>query len=163
MATISETLTSTFIRPNLRQFDAQRDLGPVADLIELCFNDTLDPDGRSYLERMRSLAARPRVLLWVNSPADWNHTPFFGYVWQEDNRIVGNVSLISYPLMGKRLYLIANVAVHPDFRRHGIARQLTLQAIAYARQRQAPAVWLHVREDNLAAQARSVRQTKGEV
>ncbi len=153
MATISETLTPNYSHPNLRQFDARRDLGPVADLIELCFVDTLDPDGRRYLERMRSMAARPRMLQWANSTPDWTGSPFFGYVWQEGERIVGNVSLIPYPQMGKRLFLIANVAVHPDYRRRGIARQLTLQAVAHARQRQAPAVWLQVREENSSAQA----------
>lgn len=153
MATISDTLGPTYLQPHLRQFDAQRDLGPVADLIELCFAETLDPDGRRYLERMRSLAARPRPLLWVNSAAEWNSTPLFGYVWQEDNRVVGNASLISYPVLGKRVFLIANVAVHPDFRRRGIAHQLTLRAIEYARKHQSPAVWLHVRDDNPAAQA----------
>ena len=88
MATISDSLGPTYLQPHLRQFDAQRDLGPVADLIELCFAETLDPDGRRYLERMRSLAAHPRPLLWVNSAAEWNSTPLFGYVWQEDNRVV---------------------------------------------------------------------------
>jgi hypothetical protein len=43
------------------------------------------------------------------------------------------------------------VAVHPDFRRHGIARKLTEQAIEHARLRGAPATWLHVREENQAA------------
>ncbi len=135
----------------LRQFDARRDLVPVADLIEMCFQDTLDPDGRRYLQRMRSIAAQPRLLRWAVSSADWGGIPFFGFVWEQDGQIVGNVSLIPYKTQGKRFYLIANVAVHPDYRRRGIAKQLTLQAIYFAKQRQAPSVWLHVRQENEAA------------
>jgi predicted GNAT family acetyltransferase len=52
---------------------------------------------------------------------------------------------------GRRLYLIANVAVHPRFRRQGIARQLTHAALDRARERHSVAAWLHVREDNQAA------------
>jgi hypothetical protein len=59
--------------------------------------------------------------------------------------------LIPYFIRSQRYFLIANVAVHPDFRRQGIARQLTEQAIEHARLRSAPAAWLHVREDNQAA------------
>jgi hypothetical protein len=47
--------------------------------------------------------------------------------------------------------LIANVAVHPDYRRRGMARKMTQQAVAYARQRGSPSVWLHVREENAPA------------
>jgi predicted GNAT family acetyltransferase len=64
---------------------------------------------------------------------------------------VGNVSLIPYYIRSQRYFLIANVAVHPDYRRQGIARRLTEQAVMHARQRNAPATWLHVREDNQAA------------
>ena len=35
-----------------------------------------------------------------------------GFVWEEDGRLVGNVSLLESPFPGR--YLIANVAVDPD-------------------------------------------------
>ena len=151
MATLTKSLTSVSDVANLRPFDARHDLGPVADLVELCFRDTLDPDGRRYLQRMRSIASQPRLLRWASSTTDWSNIPFFGYVWEQDGFIVGNASLIPYKVQGKRHYLIANVAVHPDYRRRGIARQLTLQAIEHTRQRQSPSVWLHVRQENEAA------------
>ena len=40
----------------LRPFDVRRDMGPVADLVELCFADTLDPEGKRFIQRMRSAA-----------------------------------------------------------------------------------------------------------
>jgi hypothetical protein len=47
--------------------------------------------------------------------------------------------------------LIANVATHPDFRRHGIGRALTERVTNHARAKNASAVWLHVRDDNPGA------------
>lgn len=150
MATITKTFPSTSAESSLRPFDPRRDLEPVADLVELCFADTLDPDGREYLGRMRAAANNPSFLNWA-STAEWSNPALNGYIWQQDGRIVGNVSLIPYFIHSQRHYLIANVAVHPKYRRQGIARRLTEQAVAHARQRSAPATWLHVREENQAA------------
>lgn len=149
MATYSETLVSKQ-ESHLRPFDARQDLGPVADLVELCFSDTLDPDGREYLGRMRAAAHNSSWLSWA-AQAEWSAPAMGGYVWKQDGRLIGNVSLIPYFVKGRRFFLIANVAVHPDYRRQGIARKLTQQAIQFVRQRGAPSVWLHVREENTPA------------
>lgn len=148
MATITDSFSAGSTKDNLRPFDFRRDLGEVADLVELCFADTLDPDGRDYLSRMRSAAHNASFLKMARS---WASTPMTGYVWQQDGRIVGNASLIPYFLFGRRCFLIANVAVHPDYRRQGIGRKLTEKAIETARQKHAPSVWLHVREENQPA------------
>jgi hypothetical protein len=74
-----------------------------------------------------------------------------GFVWEVDGRIVGNLSLIPLRKSGHRVYLIANVAVHPDFRRHGIARKLTQRALVRLAQQRETEVWLQVRDDNPAA------------
>ena len=148
MAAVSEAISPSIIKHHLRPFDMRRDLGAVADLVELCFADTLDPDGRDYLRRMRSAAGSPALL---RTAKGWASAPMTGYVWVEDGQIVGNVSLIPYLIQARRFYLIANVAVHPRHRRAGIARRLTEQAIEYVRERHVPAVWLHVREENQGA------------
>jgi GNAT superfamily N-acetyltransferase len=148
MTTVTESIAPPLLSRNIRLFDVRRDLGTVADLIEICFADTLDPDGARYIQRMRSAASDPGMMRWAAISAEWGSRTMSGYVWEEEGRLVGNLSLIPYSLKGQRRYLIANVAVHPDFRRRGIARQLTSQAIAHARQRGIPEVWLHVREEN---------------
>jgi GNAT superfamily N-acetyltransferase len=148
MATVSKAFASPVFRKHLRPFDVQRDLRAVADLVELCFADTLDPDGRNYLARMRLAASGSSFL---NMAKGWSAAPWAGYVWEEDGKIVGNASLIPYYIKTRRFFLIANVAVHPSYRRRGIARQLTEQAIEYSRLRHVPAAWLHVRQDNQAA------------
>jgi predicted GNAT family acetyltransferase len=79
--------------------------------------------------------------------------PLSGYVWEANRDVVGNVSLVPYKRAGKKIYLIANVAVRPDHRNKGIARALTATAMQHARERHAQAIWLHVRDDNPGAAA----------
>jgi len=141
---------------------------PVADLVELCFADTLDPEGERYLQQMRAAADNPAYLRWAAAAAQWASIPLNGFVWEDQGRIIGNISVIPYYVHGRRHFLIANVAVHPDYRRQGIGRELTEKGIEHARVRGAPSVWLHVREENegavrlyrkLGFQERAVRTT----
>jgi N-acetylglutamate synthase-like GNAT family acetyltransferase len=83
--------------------------------------------------------------------AETSSLPLTGYIWEENGKIVGNTSLIPFRDHGKRIYLIANVATHPDYRRRGIARILTQRALQHAHSKKATAVWLHVRDDNPGA------------
>jgi ribosomal protein S18 acetylase RimI-like enzyme len=138
------------ISDNIRPLDPRRDLGEVADLVELCFKDTLDPDGQDYIRQMRRAARNPMTGL-AGSTVAGGPSQMGGFVWEEQSKIVGNLSLIPFYQRPQRLYLIANVAVQPAFRRRGIAYQLTAQAIEHARQRGAAFVWLQVRENNEAA------------
>jgi ribosomal-protein-alanine N-acetyltransferase len=48
---------------------------------------------------------------------------------------------------------ILNLAVHPDYRRRGIARRLLAEGLARARTLGAELAWLEVRPSNLAARA----------
>ncbi|MGB9798708.1 MAG: GNAT family N-acetyltransferase [Thermanaerothrix sp.] len=128
-------------RTHLRPLRLPQDTQAVADLIEICFADTMDPDGWEYLRRMRAWGALPN-----GSPGP----SMSGFVWEEDGRIVGNLEII-LPKTTSRYPLIVNVAVHPNYRRRGIARCLTEKAIHYLKSWNYPAVWLQVRADNLVA------------
>lgn len=132
----------------LRPFDVRRDLARVADLVEVCFADTLDRDGERYLRQMRSASQNTSYMRWASLASEWASVPLSGFVWEQDGRLVGNASLIPYHLHGRRQFLIANVAVHPDYQRRGIGRHLTRRAMDQARQRGVGSVWLHVRENN---------------
>ena len=133
---------------HLRRLNTQRDLESVANLVELCFDDTLDAEGRTYLRNMRESARSAQWTGWVNSLAEYSPTPPSGLVWEENGQLVGNLSLIPIICRGQRCYLIANVAVHPDHRGRGIGRTLTATALDYIRSRNAPSAWLQVRHDN---------------
>jgi len=151
MSSLTKLFASSHISGQLRPFDARRDLNRLADLIELCFADSLDADGLSYLQQMRSAARHSASLGWAILAGAQAGVPLSGYVWEENGRLVGNLSLIPYYTLGRRYYLIANVAVHPEHRRKGIASRLTKQALEHALQHGAHSVWLQVRQDNEAA------------
>src|SRR5215216_442678 len=137
--------------PNIRPLNVLRDLPAVADLIELCFSSTMDHDGQRYLSDMRRASRDDSFLNWASHMTETASLPLTGYVWEQEGRIVGNASLIPFRDHGKRIYLIANVATHPDFRRRGIGKSLTERVMQQARARNASAIWLHVREDNPGA------------
>lgn len=137
--------------PNMRPLNVLRDLSAVADLIELCFSPTMDNDGQRYLSDMRRASRDDSFLHWASRMTETASLPLMGYVWEQDGRIIGNASLIPFRDKGKRIFLIANVATHPDYRRRGIGRALTERVMKQARDKRASATWLHVRDDNPGA------------
>ena len=106
----------------MRPLNVLRDLSAVADLIELCFSPTMDNEGQRYLSDMRRASRDDSFLHWASRMTETASMPLMGYVWEQDGRIIGNASLIPFRDKGKRIYLIANVATHPDYRRQGIGR-----------------------------------------
>ncbi len=148
---IAEAAIPLNAQGHLRRLDMRRDLAKVADLVELCFFDTLDPEGRQYLNEMRRAAQNPSMLGWASNLIEEAPMPPSGYVWEEDGRLVGNLSLIPITWQGRKSYMIANVATHPEFRGRGIATALTIAALRHAREHGSGTVWLQVREDNPSA------------
>lgn len=145
---VAASTSSSFNSAHLRKIDLTHDLDDVADLIELCFPIQTDPDGQTYVKEMRQAARDMRVMGWLSNLAEFGANRASGFVWEEAGRIVGNLSLIPFQKDGQRIHLIANVAVHPDYRRRGIARALTTRAMGLLRRRNEPEVWLQVRDDN---------------
>lgn len=133
---------------HIRSIDLSRDLDRVADLIEQSFPIHLDPDGQTYIREMRKAARGMRIFGWLNNLAEVGDRKSAGFVWEKDGQIVGNLSLIPFVQGRNPIYLIANVAVAPDYRQRGIARALTQHALKYLRGRGGGDVWLQVRDDN---------------
>lgn len=132
----------------IRALNPSTDLRAIADLIELCFKDTIDDDGLDYIRYLRKIAADNNSLyLGVGRPQH-SLAPIQGFVFEVNGKIVGNLSMIPFHKNGDFVYLIANVAVHPDFRRQRIAFDLTARSLKHAREKSAKSVWLQVRDDN---------------
>jgi ribosomal protein S18 acetylase RimI-like enzyme len=135
----------------LRSVNPLSDLKPITELIELAFGDALDASSQEMLREMRALA-------WLLGPAFWllsaTQSPladsFGGYVWVEEGKIVGNVT-VHRQRNGRRGWFISNLAVHPDHRRKGLARRLLLAGLEMARGKRAPRISLEVRGDNAPA------------
>ena len=135
----------------VRKVNVERDLGEIANLIELCFGEQMDEDGHEYLRQIRRAAKDSRQIIWVRGSNEWVAMPLHGYIYQDGERIIGNVTLVPYRKAGQWIYLICNVAVHPDFRRQGIGRLMTLKGLEHIRRQKAQAAWLQVRDDNQPA------------
>jgi hypothetical protein len=65
---------------HLRRLEMRRDLEKVADLVELCFYDTLDPEGKQYLKEMRKAAHNATLLGWASTMIDEAPMPPSGFV-----------------------------------------------------------------------------------
>lgn len=148
---ISAFASQKISKSNIRKINISRDLDQVADLIESCFPIHLDQDGQTYIREMRKTAREMRYLGWVSSLPELGTGKTPGFIWEEEGRILGNLSLIQFKDQRKNICLIANVAVHPEYRQQGIARALTNHALAYLRHNHISQVWLQVRDDNPAA------------
>jgi len=155
MATVSLPFARSVTSGRVRPLDVTRDLEAVAGLIELCFAETLDADGRQYISRLRYTARNPGYWNWMMQTNWQDGNSPSGYVWEENGKVIGNLSLIACTQSlfgwGEKTYLIANVAVHPEYRRCGIAKALTQTAMQAVNNHSAVAPWLHVRQENQAA------------
>jgi len=128
--------------PNIRGFDPARDLAALADLVEVAFGRELALTESRLVDDMRQAASLGPVL-WATQTV---LGLFDGFVWCDGQQMVGNVSLAreKWP----ETWTIANVAVLPEYRRRGIARQLVEQAIAHIRRHGGKRILLQVRADN---------------
>jgi ribosomal protein S18 acetylase RimI-like enzyme len=83
----------------------------------------MDEAGRAAIREMRAVS-QYGPLMWIFSSLDRLAGGLEdGFVWLEDGRLVGNVSVspANYPRSLGVGHVIANVAVHPEFRRRGLA------------------------------------------
>lgn len=137
----------------LRPFNPLLDLRPTTELIELAFGGALDPVSREMLREMSALA-------WLYGPLFWllnvTRSPladsYGGYVWMEQGSIVGNITV--HRRHGeKKGWFISNLAVHPHYRRKGIARDLMTAGLDLARERRARRISLEVKAGNEAARS----------
>ena len=114
----------------IRPFDIGRDLRPVAELIADAFTNELDPRGLAALREMRLMSHLSGLLKLLSRSTGELDDVFTGYVWVEDGRIVGNITVQRADKYGNR-WQIANVAVAPAYRGRGIARRLLGEALRH--------------------------------
>jgi GNAT superfamily N-acetyltransferase len=145
--------TTDHLQGGLHRTRLVRDLYQIAELVELCFGERLDTSGRSAIREMKMLA-RMVPLLWLLSLLNGIGLGLgTGFVWRSHKHVLGNVSLYrggQHPILG-RGFLVANVAVHPDVRRQGIARILMEAALDLVERKNGYWVALQVEADNLPA------------
>ncbi len=126
-----------------RPINMNTDIPGILKLLELVFGASLDAEGRKMFAGNAAALESPAIL-WRLSPAAAKLS--LGFVWEENGRIVGNVTVLTTEMPGR--YLVVNVAVHPEFRRRGIARLLMQQVENLVRQRHGNQILLQVVKQN---------------
>lgn len=131
------------MRSGPRPINLNHDVPQVMALLRTAFGSAFDSEGQRALEEYTSAAFTP-AFLWRFNPAASRLS--HGYVWEENGRIVGNATILTTRSHGR--YLVVNVAVHPDFRRRGIARNLMNRVTDHVQQRGGHEILLQVDHDN---------------
>lgn len=146
---VTSLLRKGRVQTGVRRFDPYRDLGAVAELIGVAFGDKLDPAGQAALNEMRRVARWGGLLGWLYHPG-WSGMGLApGFVWVEDGRVVGNISLRR--TLEWNGFLAGNVAVHPDWQGRGIASALMGAALDEISAQGGRWVGLEVEADNQVA------------
>jgi predicted N-acetyltransferase YhbS len=142
-----------FAQDGLRPVNLRTDLRPLADLIELVFADSMDSSGRSAIREMRYLSSLGYGLKLIARLNELALGISLGFVYVLDGKLVGNVSVYpaSYPGGFGEIWILANVGVHPDYQRRGIAGELVRASLDMIRRRGAARVILQVNYRNEAA------------
>ena len=152
---VAHATSNSAVTPGLRPINSMRDLVGVTTLIERAFADDMDASSRVHMREMRRLGTLLGWLDWFVSPGQ-GLMP--GYVWVEDGQIVGNVTVRKLSAFG-RGWMIGNVAVAPEWRGRGIARQMMEAGIELVRHNHGDWIALQVRTGNEIA--RGLYQTLG--
>lgn len=131
--------------------NTRRDMAGIADLMAISFGDNLDSISRRMIQGMQRLG-RLGWLGWLIGKLFLPPAAYApGFVWRADRKVVGNASLMQVDRRARR-YVIANVAVHPEYRRKGIARSLVEACLERCSENYANELLLQVERDNHAAQ-----------
>lgn len=149
---MTAALLKSAAQNGLQPVDLSRHLGGIAELIELCFRAELDAAGRGLIREMQWLSRTGPVLRVLQVALAGQQPWSQGYVWVEGGRVVGSVST-QRAAPRSTAWLVANVAVHPDHRRHGIALALMRATLDHIRTEGGSEAILQVDDTNLAAVA----------
>lgn len=155
VTTPNQARSAALLTEGMRPINLRTDLAPLADLIELVFADTMDSNGRAALREMRYLSKLGVSLPLVSRVNELAMGISLGYVWVAQGRLVGNVSIYAadWPRDLGPTWIIANVGVHPEYQRQGIARRLMEASLGMIRKRHGARAILQVDVNNHAARA----------
>lgn len=141
---------SAVSQSGIRPFEIGRDLRPVAELISEAFAHELDERGMAALREMRAMSRLGGLLGLLNMAGGEFSDIFGGFVWIEEGRVVGNITVQRADKYGTR-WQIANVAVARDWRGRGLSRKLMERALAYIREQGGKWAVLQVYAENRIA------------
>ena len=137
------------LEPGVYPFNPRKHLRQVAELVGDVFAAEMDLEGRYALQEMRAVSwLSPLFGQMLSSTLLGEFVG--GYVWVEDGRVLGNLTLQRSDYSGTR-WRISNVAVAPERRGQGIARALMLAGLSEIAQQGGAWALLQVRLGNTPA------------
>ena len=139
----------------IRAFKLRRDADVLTDIILRSFQYpenpewNLDDSDVADVEMNMKAAKRLYPLLRIAGLL-WKRMAHMldGFVWEEDGQ---SVAICNITLQGDKHWMIGNVSVVPEYRRHGIGRQLVQACIDHAAAQGAEHIILDVIDGNLPA------------
>lgn len=139
------SIPATRAGDGLRPVNLAHDLPQIVELLRLVFGDSLEGDEQKLFGEGAPGPVNELYYRFYPSAKRLSN----GFVWQSDGRIIGNATLLSTKAWDR--FLVANVAVHPAYRRQGIARNLMQAITAAVRNRGGREILLQVVKDNQSA------------
>lgn len=137
------------LKPGVYPFNPRKHLRQVADLVSDVFAAELDLEGRYALQEVRAVSWLSPLLGQLLSSSLLGEF-VGGYVWVEDGRVLGNLTLQRCDYGGVR-WRISNVAVAPEHRGQGIGRALMLAGLNEIAHQGGTWALLQVRVENTPA------------
>jgi ribosomal protein S18 acetylase RimI-like enzyme len=134
----------------IRPLHPARDLEGLAHLIEQAFGKELSEGGEQVLRELRLLSKLGPFAWLLTSMGSEVDGLFNGFVWEQEGRVVGNVT-IGRPTRHPVRWQISNVAVLESYRGQGIGRRLVEAAIDLILRRGGRTAYLFVRQNNPTA------------
>jgi ribosomal protein S18 acetylase RimI-like enzyme len=138
------------ISGQLRALDLRKDFEGLSKLIETAFAEDSQRLGVQFQEELRSVRRLVPWVLLLGRFSGFFRELLGGYVWEDQGKIVGSVTVQPQGLERRKWY-IGTVSTHPDYRGRGIARRLMEAAVAHIRERGGELALLTVRADNAPA------------
>ncbi|MBN1200270.1 MAG: GNAT family N-acetyltransferase [Anaerolineae bacterium] len=139
-----------------RPFKLPADLSVMADLIPPCFQypeneawSIQEDEVENWVDTINGIRRIWPLFRLIQLIVPPMRDAMRGFIWEEDGKAVGLCNVIRKGFTDQ--WLIGNVAVLPDYRRRGIARQLVQACLDYARGRGSEVIVLDVLAGNVPA------------
>lgn len=136
---------------SIRPLAVSTDLKEIANLLSVCFTDSMDEDGERYIEYLRRFSQSMLFTKIAERNPEKYSLPGEGFIYEDKGKLVGNITLSRMKYQDEMIYLISNVAVLPEYRGKGIAKELTRTALQYIECKGVNQVWLQVKQENQTA------------
>ena len=139
------------LNKSIRPLNISTDLKEIANLLSVCFAESMDEDGERYIEYLRRFSQTMLFTKMAERNPEKYSLPGEGFIYGDKGKLVGNITLSWMKYQNEMIYLISNVAVRPEYRGKGIAKELTRTALQYIESKGVKQVWLQVKQENQTA------------